>query len=83
MSRSMKLVAVGKVGVLEIDLDLQCNWVNDMIQMSHDIMVDYTLFVIFESTSLQQRQAPKPTIPNAMDTIATTLGDEQISNCCP
>jgi hypothetical protein len=34
-----------------------------------------TLLVIFESTSLQHRQAPRPKIPKAIETMATTLGD--------
>lgn len=42
-------------------------------------MTSLTLLVIFESTSLQHRQAARPRMPNAIDTIATTL-EETIRN---
>jgi hypothetical protein len=41
--------------------------------------ISLTLLVIFESTSLQQRQAAIPKIPKAIDTIATIL-EEMIRN---
>lgn len=53
-------------------------------QVSHEIYVSIvagdcirTLFVILWSTSLQQRQAIIPTIPKAIDTIATTLSSQK------
>lgn len=69
---SVESVSLRQTSVLEVYLNLIG------VNICKEGKIEYsnfchTLLVIFESTSLQQRQAIRPTIPKAIDTIATTL----------